>query len=92
MLTSPPALQEQSFLRRRTFHLIRLDLRVQRIILKVIEIQVHISIRRPLPRCEEHLSSIDARVGHESKQQPPAVFLCRKNYASLLDTIESTSR
>jgi hypothetical protein len=89
---SPSTLQEQTLLYRRSFHLICLNLRIKRTVFKIVKIQIHVPVSRPLARRKEHLSSIDARIRHESEQKSPAVFLRCKRHSRLLDFVKSASR
>jgi hypothetical protein len=87
---SPSTLQEQTLLYRRSFHLICLNLRIKRTVFKIVKIQIHVSVSRPLARRKEYLSSIDAQIGHESEQKSPAVFLRCERHSRLLHFVKST--
>lgn len=86
-LPSPP--QEQPLVNRRPLHLIPLHLRQKRPIPKIVQVQIQIPARSPLPRSEEHLSAVDTGIAHEAQQELAAIFERCEGDARGLDVVES---
>jgi hypothetical protein len=84
----PPPPQKQPLLNRCPLHLSPLHLRQKRPIPKIVQIQIQVPARSPLPRSKEHLPPVDTRIAHEAQQELATIFERCEGDARGLDVVE----
>ena len=87
----PPLRQMQSLLNGSPFQLVCLDL-LQQPTVVVINVQVEIPLRRPLPRREEQRPAVDALVTQDAQQRLASIFRRGKLNANVLHVLEGFGR